>query len=995
MKLLFIQLSDMHCQVSNDKMVKKLEKAVAAINALGKVDGAVLIFSGDLTDKNTHKEFSVGRKMIGKFLSDLGKTLDCGMIHTLIVPGNHDMFLPDGCRNGAEIETWNLEDHMEDELKRLTNFFGYSQTKHCFVDDKLCDVKLLTFGKTKVQFCMLNSAPFSTRKREDKQLHYFPAYVAEKLNRVSDVDLKVTVMHHHYEWCEWDTKEIIKKAIASDDITFFGHDHKAETFTTQYANGRTNNIFMGGRFDLDPSRDAAFNAVVFDDEAKVIDRHEFAWSVEDELFVPKKCGAITVKTNKLVPTQEYLARLLEDNQGIGESLLDYYVLPKLSAEGGAFSVDEVVNEISVDEIFSALVKDRAIRITGGAGSGKTSLLKFLYAKSIDAGFIPLLIENRDYKDSKIDKMFEDLFEEQYGTPTEHAYVAYLQAESAKKIVFIDNIDLIKNTKARENLVNAILESGKLLIYTTKDRNQDLEEIVKNKIEGKSISTLDISPMYKETRDCLVENVGRVFEKRSDEVEAIKTALDYMVQCQTGMFTFTPSNMLQYIKYFLQEGAKDRKGTQTISVVFETNIRNAVLKACKKDTTANLFLLVLEFLADYMYFELKAEMIGIEKFSEIIEEYKKKRKAEVNAKQFLDTCIDANILKQASDAFTIGFYDKNTYAYFVARALNRQFEKSQTNLQKLKFVMEHICFGINDTIILFLSFIRSNTQIIIHVAKEARELLQDYPEWDFSEMNIPFLHQSCDLPNAMPSQKDRKEARQHTEKVEKERHDLIKFRGIFDYDENDVQKKRYVILRALKYTQLVGRAFVDQHGALEEEEIDQFVGTLYTVPQKIIYATLKPYQDHCEEIVKSLCKFADEKMPEEGITEETVRELFGEAGTVLALNIMNDIAFNAANENTICVLREWPVNNLNHQILQLMMEENVGNTTEFVKRAVALRKEIDDAPYAKMLVAQIARKHIIYAGNIDHREVNKLLSGKILSTESKPSLLLSKGTGNKE
>ena len=173
MKLLFVQLSDMHCQVSNGEMVRKLEKAVTAINTLGKVDGTVLIFSGDLTNENTRKEFSVGRKMIGKFLCDLGNTLNCGMIHTIIVPGNHDMYLPDGCRNGAEIETWKLEDHMEEELKRLSNFYYYSRTKQCFVDDKLCDVKILTFGKTKVQFCMLNSAPFSTRKREDKQLHYF------------------------------------------------------------------------------------------------------------------------------------------------------------------------------------------------------------------------------------------------------------------------------------------------------------------------------------------------------------------------------------------------------------------------------------------------------------------------------------------------------------------------------------------------------------------------------------------------------------------------------------------------------------------------------------------------------------------------------------------------------------------------------------------------------------------------------------------------------
>ena len=35
-------------------------------------------------------------------------------------------------------------------------------------------------------------------------------------------------MHHSYEWCDWDTKQMLKKAFASDDVTFFGHDHSAE-----------------------------------------------------------------------------------------------------------------------------------------------------------------------------------------------------------------------------------------------------------------------------------------------------------------------------------------------------------------------------------------------------------------------------------------------------------------------------------------------------------------------------------------------------------------------------------------------------------------------------------------------------------------------------------------------------------------------------------------------------------------------------------------------
>ena len=108
--------------------------------------------------------------------------------------------------------------------------------------------------------------------------------------------------------------------------------------------------------------------------------------------------------------------------------------------------------------------------------------------------------------------------------------------------------------------------------------------------------------------------------------------------------------------------------------------------------------------------------------------------------------------------------------------------------------------------------------------------------------------------------------------------------------------------------------------------------------------------------------------------------------------MNDIAFNTSNENTICVLREWPAQSENHKVFELMLEENTGNTAEFVQKAIVLRKELAESPFAKMLISQIARKHIIYNGNIDHREVNKLLSGGVLATENKPALLLSKGAG---
>lgn len=992
MKLLFVQLSDMHCKVSDKGTTQKLEKAISAIKMLGKIDHAVLVFSGDLTDTNFVDEYKIGKQALDKFTSDLSAALNCGWVTTEIVPGNHDMDLPKDCRDAATIETWNKEDHIQEELNRLNRFFSYSRTKHCFEGDKLCDVATRKFGNVTVQICKLNSSPFSTRKPDDKQFHYFPSYVSERLTRDQNADLKITIMHHHFEWCEWDTKEMIKKAIGTDDITFFGHDHKAETLTTEYSSGLKTNIMMGGRFDLDIRHESAFNTVIYDGETKTLSSHEFVWNIEGELFIPKTKNSITVHKKTLFPMQEYVDSLLQDNQGICSSYSEYYVFPKLSAEGGAFSDETLITELSSSTIFDNLRSTKAIRITGGTGSGKTALLRYLYSQSSDAGFLPLLVENRDYRDSRIEKMFKDLFAEQYGEDNELAYIEYLQTESNSKIVFIDNIDLVKSAKARGNLVNTILESGRLLVYTTSDRNQDLEEVVKNQIEGKEIATLEICPIYKETRDALVEKVGAILEKSRDEIDAVKISLDYLVQCQTGVFTFTPGNTLQYIKYLFHGGAKEKKGTQTISLVFETNIRNAIIQACEKDTTANIYLHLLEFLADRMYFELRAEFISFDQFSDIIADFNKKRKSDINARQFMTACLSANILKEAKDSISIGFYDKNTYAYFVAKALNQQFEKRPSDLEKLKFVMEHICFGINDTIIIFLSFIRSNTQIILKIAEQAQQLMEEYPEWNFDEENIPFLHESSNLSDKLPTPKERKEAHQKTEIIEKERHDSIQFRGIFDYDETDVKKTRFVILRAFKYTQLAGRALVDQFGALESDEVDKLLETIYSVPQKVIFAFLKPYQEHSEEIVRSLCRFAEEKMPEKHFTEEKIRTLFSSAGMILALNVMNDIAYNAANENTISVLREQPAKNSNFRIFELMLEENAGNTTEFVQRAITLRNELDRSPFARMMIAQIARKHIIYKDKIDHRELNKLLSGNVLNSERKPSLLLSQGTG---
>ena len=56
MKIMIVQLSDMHCKVNDGNMSLKIKKVANAIRTLGKVDRSLLVFSGDLTNSGSSEE---------------------------------------------------------------------------------------------------------------------------------------------------------------------------------------------------------------------------------------------------------------------------------------------------------------------------------------------------------------------------------------------------------------------------------------------------------------------------------------------------------------------------------------------------------------------------------------------------------------------------------------------------------------------------------------------------------------------------------------------------------------------------------------------------------------------------------------------------------------------------------------------------------------------------------------------------------------------------
>ena len=85
MKLLILQLSDVHCTDENIEHNVRIDKIGSALRSIGNVDKVILCFSGDLSASGSTTEINSGRAFINKVIIAMSKSLKCGHIETYLV----------------------------------------------------------------------------------------------------------------------------------------------------------------------------------------------------------------------------------------------------------------------------------------------------------------------------------------------------------------------------------------------------------------------------------------------------------------------------------------------------------------------------------------------------------------------------------------------------------------------------------------------------------------------------------------------------------------------------------------------------------------------------------------------------------------------------------------------------------------------------------------------------------------------------------------------
>lgn len=990
MKVLILQLSDLHISSSGYINILKIEKIVDSLQIVGKFDECIVVCSGDIADKGLVNDYKKARIFFGTLISEIKSKLLNKYIRLYFVPGNHDSDFTSITRKCEDIINYykqnTIEQHIDEEIEMFKSFYDFASSKSIFSSNKFVDVKFINFGNLELQLNLINSAFFSTLLPNDKELHFFPESYLNTLAKNDHADLVFTVMHHSTENFNWNSKVKLEDFIfKNSSLLFIGHDHIIGDKDVYTKSKKNTVIFAGGKFNTTSLlEDSEYNVVVLDTDVKRINSYSFSWDNKNNLFTHEK--GYTDKNlaiyNKFInPKDDYIKTMKSDEKHqICSDFTNYFVFPSLSSIDKTDYAEKIeINDI--DNFISKLDEIKRINIVGGENSGKTALLKYIYLKLL-TNKIPIFFTIDDIRDKEIDKVIRPLFEEQYSD--NHAeYEKFLQYGKSNKIAIVDDIDKIKNNEVKERFINKLKEKFEYLIISSKDYIEyDLVESIQNQMDSNNeIISFKINDFYLEKRTELIKKICKAKNNLSDaQINKVKNKINNYIHNEIKIFELNPDFIIQYTQYFIEDNTDSYiRNDAAFNKVFETNINNAIIANTSKNLVDQSFI-ILEELAYYIHFN-KRYPLSIQEFEKIVKNYNDEYSEEVNAKTLQEMLCNAKIIKLLDNSYFLRFSNTNYLAFFVAKSLKRKYNDTHSG-NDLEIVLKNIGFDINSHVMLFYSYLDSNQNVVMQIYNNAEEHMHDWDEFKLDDCSINYLSKTnCISAVTAPNKNDKQKIdkiNNDTEKELKENNQIIECRDIYDYDEAEIKEFSFQVKSALKYTEFLVKALPGLGYMLKKDNKLKLIDSIYKYPNRIIYKLLQPLDENFEELIKDLKDFADEnnltidkedkKVP---ISEEHIEKLLVDISIRLIFNVYNMYAHILADQNSIKLLEGYEDDDVTHKIFSIMVTENFGNTESLIKKIDALLPETKDK-VVNNLISQVVKKHLIYNDNIPYNVYQKIV-----------------------
>ena len=1012
MKLIFLHLSDMHFKNKNSYSKDNVDNIVTSLrqHCIGSA-GLIIILSGDLT----HSGYYFETKEVECFINDLRDKIlqkyHFEDISILAVPGNHDMNLKVGQLSSEaldKIKNDGIYQHsLQDELKKGENGINLCRTYGCLLEQgSLISIKHISFGEVSLRFNLINTAPFSLSDK-DKGFHYLSDADMDKLLEKSEDQFNFTIMHHPHQFFEWSVcNRLEENLISGSDAIFVGHEHFSK-YRALSGEDSTVNIYSAGMLCNAGNWDnSEFYIGELDTDNREYNLTRYKWSLEDEIYIStslnkKKLG--NSKTNNLGihVNSEYIKWLLSDvKYEISSNLLDYYVFPLLEEES---KKDDYRNEeiSSEDKFIEKLEQSRRVFLIGNAGSGKTITGKFIFDYYSDKKTI-LFINGDKFRDKNFDRVIRGQFEDTFSKiPSQ--FERFLQADSDDKIVVVDDIHLVPE-KIQQNLFRYLDDHfGIVLVMAKAEIELDIFERLKQRLYTENYLYYRIRSFYADKREQLIRKIVNLkIEQEETRERQISIICDTLAKHKYP-FIWNAEFVTQFTKYSCDTiGVSMTNDGDTFSKVFEHNL-TSLLKPHAGKLKIDKYFFILGKIAYEIHvspMDDKKYPISLEDICGIIRTYNLDYNSDVDPNQFVNAVISSNIFKKYEKGYI--FSERNYLAYFVAREIKQKIHVNG-DASEFQKALDFACFGINADVILFVTYISDNPNIIKWIMDKADEYVEKWEEFTLSPVSIPYLSDVKQLKVLPVTDDDRAEHEQHVieneKKVEKTKA-LINPADIYSYEEGELGLVDEMV-RSISTMIILSRTLPSFEYILEAKDKERCVKLIYSLPLRIFNLWALEIEKHKEELVSEIKKMFELQQFEEReyrrskypIADSDAIWLLRSESVLLLLELMNSAMSNATKLDTMRYVDEFHYcEKMTYNIEHLMAQDRIDNPDLFCKEAVDLIRKTK-AYLEKILVRNVTRHYMVTSKKLDWGK-KQMLNSKVFDSQIESRTLVIEQERNK-
>ena len=184
MGLAIIQLSDIHIEYENDKIVKKKKQLKDACNSRIRLnDDVIFIISGDIASSGKKEQYEVAKNLIIEISQYIKQQKKC-KIHYAFVPGNHDCDF-DLSNSVRETLLQSINNDSDNNIYDtvncvLNNYFEFVKDFD-ITSNEIISTKEIIVDDNKILILLVNSSWMSVR-RENPGRIVIPQYAYDEMN---------------------------------------------------------------------------------------------------------------------------------------------------------------------------------------------------------------------------------------------------------------------------------------------------------------------------------------------------------------------------------------------------------------------------------------------------------------------------------------------------------------------------------------------------------------------------------------------------------------------------------------------------------------------------------------------------------------------------------------------------------------------------------------------------------------------------------------------